>query len=469
MRRLRFHVKSKLSYLFYQPWKNVKVVPTKKQQWLKIKYNKYRFLRIKDRIDFFRTHIGQMILFTEINSHVYRLKNWLPPYQFKRIIPFGISQEKKEKLFHNYTTILNPLYRIKFQLGSIHKKSWWYENLLQRKKKPISLRKFTLERPNTAFQINWKQNFYEPWKNALLFKRALYAGFGENLRKENKFSVLKIKPYLRYRNPRQEKKNRLYKRSTKLLPNFSQRSRMRADKSARIKQLVNKIIQPFYGHLTHKQMTRIRKKSKVTKSPFLSSNEVMLNHLENRLDVVVYRLNLAPSILWARRIICSGAIFVTNLKKTILWESMYSAFKKIAFPLKLRDPKNLYSQKLWNKRAGLGAQYWTRLKVFCRPQRKIAYLVQPEDVIQCSSGISFNNFKTKSSLRNKPYPSHLLASKNSQFSWDWRFQQYEQKAFNSWEQDSENVTVAIFLHAPRFFDLYSNDRFKESFFRWTVL
>ena len=93
---------------------------------------------------------------------------------------------------------------------------------------------------------------------------------------------------------------------------------MRADKSARIKQLINKIIQPFYGHLTRKQMIHIRKKSKAIKSPFLSSNEVMLNHLENRLDVVVYRLNLAPSILWARRLISSGAIFVTNSKKTIM-------------------------------------------------------------------------------------------------------------------------------------------------------
>jgi len=212
-------------------------------------------------------------------------------------------------------------------------------------------------------------------------------------------------------------------------------------------------------------MIRIRKKSKAIKSQFLSSNEVMLNHLENRLDVVVYRLNLAPSILWARRLISSGAIFVTNSKKTIMWEFMYSAFKKIAFPLKLRDPKNLYSQKLWNKRS----QYWTRLKFFGRPQKKIAYLVQPDDIIQCSSGISFNNFKTKSYLRHKPHPSHLLASKNSQFYWDWGFQQYEQKTFNSWEQDSEKVTVAIFLHAPRFLDLSSNDRVKESFFRWTVL
>lgn len=465
MRFLRSYVKSKLSYLFYEPWKNIKLIPTKKQQWLKINYNNYQFLRHKDRIDFFRTSIGQIILFTEINSHVKRIKSWLAPRTFHGITRNSYSPKKKEKLLYQYTTVLDPFYRIKFKLTTIHKNSWWYENLVQKKDKPASIHRFVLDRPNTAFQINWKQNKSEPWKNALLFKRALYAGFGENLRKENKFRLLKIKPYLRHRNPRQEKKNRLYQRSTKLLTNSWHRSRIRADKSARIKQLIKKIIQPFYGHLNKKQMTHIRQKSKVTKSSLLSANEVMLNHLENRLDVVVYRLNLAPSILWARRLIWSGAIFVTNPKKTIMWEFMYSAFKKVAFPLKLRDPKNLYSQKLWNKQT----QHWTRLKSFGQSQTNIAYLVQPEDVIQCSSGISFNHFKTKSYLRQKPYPSHLLALKDSQFWWEWRFQQYEQKTFNSWEQDSEKVTVAIFLHAPRFLDLSSNDRVKESFFRWTVL
>ena len=130
-----------------------------------------------------------------------------------------------------------------------------------------------------------------------MFKRALYSGFGERLRKENKFRTLKIRPYLRTKNPRREKRNRLYFRVGVLLANFRQKFRIRTDKAKRIKQLANKILRPFYGHLRHKQMAVILKKSRRIKSKQLSSNENVLNHLENRLDVIVYRLNLAPTIL----------------------------------------------------------------------------------------------------------------------------------------------------------------------------
>ena len=70
----------------------------------------------------------------------------------------------------------------------------------------------------------------------------MYAGFGERLRKENKFRTLKMKFYLRRKNPRSEKRNQLYKRSHFLLTNFRQRSRLYAKKTARIKQIVSKII-----------------------------------------------------------------------------------------------------------------------------------------------------------------------------------------------------------------------------------
>jgi ribosomal protein S4 len=117
------------------------------------------------------------------------------------------------------------------------------------------------------------------------------------MRKENKFRPSKIRFYLRHKNPRYEKRNRLYQRNTKLLANFRQRNRIRADKAARIKQIAGKILRPFYGHLRFKQMTKLVKKSRSLKSNFISRNEILLNHLENRLDVVVYRLNFAPSIL----------------------------------------------------------------------------------------------------------------------------------------------------------------------------
>ena len=130
-----------------------------------------------------------------------------------------------------------------------------------------------------------------------MFKRALYEGFGERLRKENKFQSLKIKPYLRHKNPRREKRNRLYHRNNILLSNFRQRFRIRANKAARIKQIAGKILRPFYGNLRQKQMRGILKKSRTRKSKYVTSNEMVLSHFENRLDVVIYRLNLAPTIL----------------------------------------------------------------------------------------------------------------------------------------------------------------------------
>jgi len=357
-----------------------------------------------------------------------------------------------------------PLKKHYFHLMNIHRQGWWYENLIQKRKKPGSVKRFSLDRPRTAFQNNWKQQKREPWKDALLFKRALYSGYGEVVRKENKFRPLKMRFYLRYKNPRHEKRNRLYQRNTKLLANFRQRNRIRADKAARIKQIAGKILRPFYGHLRFKQMTKLVKKSRRLKSKFISRNEILLNHLENRLDVVVYRLNYAPTILWARRLIWGGSIFVTNLKKTRFWDLMYSSLKKFAFPLKLRDPKKLYSKTLWKPHRQL-AQY----KFLGEPQKKISYLVQPEDIIQCAGGISINHFKNDPILLQKPIPSHLLTMPKDEAFWVMRLQQFQHDSFQEWEQVTNPVKSAVFLHPAQFDDLGAHDRVQESFFRWAIL
>jgi ribosomal protein S4 len=149
---------------------------------------------------------------------------------------------------------------------------------------------------------------------------------------------------LRTKNPRRQKRNRLYARANFLLNNFRQRYRIRADKFMRIKQVASKILYPFYGHLRDRQVKKIVKKSKRIKAKNLSSQEILLSHFESRLDVVVYRLNLAPSILWARRLITAGLVFVTPAQSCSVWEGLYYGLKKLSFPLKLRDPKNLYTK-----------------------------------------------------------------------------------------------------------------------------
>jgi hypothetical protein len=240
--------------------------------------------------------------------------------------------------------------------------------------------------------------------------------------------------------------------------------RIRADKAARIKQIANKIINPFYGHLRAKQVRQLSKTTQKVKSKFLNQNEVLLQRLENRLDVVVFRLNWAPTILWARRLIWGGFIFVSNMKKTYMWTQMYSSLKKLAFPLKLRDPKSLYCHLLWKPCNGL-AKY----KFLGEPQKKISYLVQVEDIIQCSGTLFLNQFKTQPTLWHKPIPSHLFVTNEHKKMFYWRFQKYENQSFESWEQPSQRLTSAVVLAAPRFVDLGLKDRIQESFFRWAIL
>ena len=434
IRYLRQRQETTLPKIFFEPWKKSTLSATKRQHWLKTTYNRYQNLRFSDQIDFFRTYMGQII------GNFYSKKaNWHFPYH-------------------------KPLPRTYLKFRFSHTKGWWYENLVQRTQNPRSAKRFLLDRPKTAFQIHWTQQKQEPWKNSLLFKRALYAGFGEDYRKENKFSPIKIKDYLRSKNPRREKRNRLYVRANFLLNNFRQRYRIRADKFMRIKQVVSKIVHPFYGHLRPKQMQILLKKSKNLKTNKLGLHEIVLSRLENRLDVVVFRLNLAPSILWARRLIKAGLIFVTPARSDFLWESMYRGLKKLSFPLKLRDPKSLYTRTYWN----FTQEDWVEFKFLGQPKKKISYLLQPGDLIQCAPGTSLNHFKTQSWLCRKPIPGHLLIQKKKNYVWHWHLEQFKKQTFKSWEQSSESIFSAIFLNSPQYRDLDMKDRIKESFLRWAM-
>ena len=475
MRFLRFQKKPKLSLAFFQPWKKIVPPLTRRQRFLHQAYINYRDLRIKDRLDFFRSHIGQMMLNTELHSQTPKSEEntW---FSKRTLIYFDDQtyfENKKEYDQEHWNDIFNAYiqeenfsgWENRSWFANLYKKIWWYDNLIQKKRKPYMRNDFVLDRPQTAFQIHWQQRHTEPWKNALLFRRAVYSGFGESFRRENKFKTLKIRPYLRRKNPRSEKRNQLYKRSSFLLYNYRQHNRIYAQKAARIKNIMSKIVWPFYGNLRPKQIRIMATKSKRVKSKILTQNEILLNHLENRLDVVIYRLNLAPTILWARRLIENGSVFVTPQKSTVLWDSMYASLKKIAFPLKLRDPKKIYSSQLWRKEYQSGALF----KFLGQPQKKISYLLQAGDLIQCTAGNSLHQFKTKSLLWQKPLPTHLLTKKEPHFFWSYRYEELMSRSFNNWEQNQEYFNAAIFLHAPRFQDLSANDRMKESFLRWTIL
>ena len=464
LRFLRRQKKSKLPAIFFQPWKKILLHTTRKQHFLNAQYTRYKNLRIRDRIDFFQTYAGKMLLSTETHSHANDNNTWFPK-SYMRWKTKLRGNSVKRSLNNDFEAQEPSLWQTRYFFSNVQKKSWWYENLIQKRYKPQSAKKFALARPATAFQLHWKQRKKEPWKEILLFRRALYAGFGERFRKENKWRPLRMKLYLRRKNPRSEKRNQLYQRTAFLLANFKYHYRIFAKKNVRIKQLVRKIIWPFYGHLQIKQMTNIYKKSRRLKSKLLARNEIILSHFENRLDVVVYRLNLAPTILWARRLIKNGSIFVVSEKTTLSWEKMHASLKTVAFPLKLRDPQKLYANTLWTR----ATKHWATFRFFNHPQKKISYLLQPGDLIQCLSGNSLHQFKTKAQLWHKPIPAHLLIKKQMTFLWENRVQQLSNRVYNTWEQPTETLNSAVFLQAPRFRDLNAKDRIQESFFRWTIL
>jgi len=449
---LKKRLKCNLHSKFFKPWKYTIPFLTEKQDWLQAEYERFRSLPGKDRIDFFKTQLGQMMLASVPVSSKY--DSWACAVGLLR--QTGYEWPNERWLLRQKQAYL--------ELRSRHKKSWFYENIYRRKK-PASFSKFKLTNPVTAFHSNWKQGRVEPWLDRLLFKRAALSAFEERYRKENKITEeLKIKYYLRKKNPRYEKRNRLYKRKGKLLANFWHKKRIRADKAARIKQIAGKILRPFYGHLNLKQFATIIKKSKKRKFKKISRTEAMLRHLENRLDVVVYRLNWAPNILWARRLILEGSIFVTNVNKNGMWNVMYSDLKIYAFPLKLRDPKKLYKNCFWNPQ-----KWMAKYKFLSVPKTEVAYLLQPGDIIQCSQAILVNQFKNNSVWLDKPNVSHLLSTIRPKQQWSWNSHRMDNRSFSSWKENSEHIHSAVFLFNPRFRDLPLYDRVKKSFFRWAII
>jgi hypothetical protein len=453
---LKTQLKSELHIKFFQPWKYEIPFLTEKQDWLRTQYDKLRILPFKHRIDFFQTQLGQMMLASwAVLPKVYSLAS-------RRVIRWEFNRQSR---WHSYYNKVTPQKDTYLELRTRHQKSWFYENILRRRK-PYSLVKFKLTRQSTAFHTYWIQAKIEPWIEPLFFRRAASSAFEERFRKENKMEEekLKMKFYLRKKNPRIEKRNRLYKRKKKLLADSWHKKRIRANKAARIKQIAGKILRPFYGHLTLKQFIKIVKKRRRKKTRIMTRNEALLRHLENRLDVLVYRLNWAPHILWARRLIWEGSVFVSNIKKTEMWNIMHSNLKKYAFPLTLRDPKHLYSKTFWNPQRRM-AKY----KFLCAPTTEIAYLVQPGDIIQCSRGILINQFKSNSLLFDKPNLPHVLSTVYTQPQWDWSAHRMENKSFDSWQEHSEHINSAIMLFNPKFKDLPVKDRVRKSFLRWVIL
>jgi hypothetical protein len=194
----------------------------------------------------------------------------------------------------------------------------------------------------------------------------------------------------------------LYNRYLFLLPS-QKTSVIQLNKKARIKKIISKLVLPLYGHLSEKQFNKIVKKNRYIKSSTQNKLDSLFSKFERRLDVVVFRLNLAPNIMWARRMIQSGNIFISSRNNSKIFNEIQS-LKKYAFPLKLRDPKKLYIENHF--------KYFARkYKNFISPVKNPNYLLNVGDMVQCSKMSLMQGIaKTSKYLFKKPIPKHLLTA-----------------------------------------------------------
>jgi ribosomal protein S4 len=449
---LHAKINSKLPELFFKFWLKGQFLPlTTKQKWLAKQYSHYKALIWNDRNDFFKTILGKTLALTEYYT------------EEKTQLLSGRSLFRRYGLKKVPTYDLRSWSKLYFRSMYVYQQGWYFENLISIKP-PLNARHFPLFRPKTAFQDHWMHQIKEPWLNSLLFKRWTFFGMVEKYKKNTGKRNAFIKPYLRKKNPRFEKRNKLYYWRKKLLFNAWHKNIIQKNKAQRIKHILGKLYRPFYGHLNTKQFTKLVKKSRRKKSKVLSRNEILLSNLENRLDVVVYRLNLAPTILWARRLIWEGCIFVNNPKQSQGWISMHADLKKLAFPLKLRDPKNLYKTTFWNPNQRL-----SKYKFFLKPITKIDFLVQSNDLIQCTTAISINHIKVKPSLFYKPWPKNLFAFPKTEYVWNQGMRVARHYSFRKWQQATPQITSAMVVSQPNLIEWPEHDRVSELFLRWVTL
>jgi small subunit ribosomal protein S4 len=123
-----------------------------------------------------------------------------------------------------------------------------------------------------------------------------------------------------------------------------------------------------YG-LTERQLIKYVKKAKTVKE---STGQVLLQLLEMRLDNIVFRLNMAPTIIAARQLISHGHIRVNN--------------KKVNIPSYMCKPKDVISVAMKQKSLKLVNQnlqeYYERMRFYKkRLEKTLAFILLKQNVV----------------------------------------------------------------------------------------
>nr|ALO63389.1 ribosomal protein S4 [Carteria sp. SAG 8-5] len=123
-----------------------------------------------------------------------------------------------------------------------------------------------------------------------------------------------------------------------------------------------------YG-LTERQLIQYVKKAKRVKE---STGQVLLQLLEMRLDNIVFRLNMAPTIVAARQFISHGHIRVNN--------------KKVNIPSYMCKPKDVISVAMKQKSLKLVnknlQEYYERMRFYKkRLEKTLAFILMKQNVV----------------------------------------------------------------------------------------
>jgi ribosomal protein S4 len=429
---------------------------TKKQNfWLNKQLASYQTeVPLKARLDFFQTNIG-LILAT---AHRYSYNHpvlWRNCTQMHAVA--GNIQNKEGAL---------PVWRLHQIIEETSKWGLLYQSVHSLKKKVWH----KLGNKFSAYQIfteYWKEYRQRPWLTFLLYKRAMAAHDREMRTKQVRFHKrLEIKLYFRKKLPPHTKHNKFYQQ---LLTNTTQsesaNTAHKKDKEKYTKNLLQKLIQPFYGISSTKNFLKTWKRVQRKKSANDTVLDFFLAKYECRLDVLVYRLNFAPNILWARRLIGQGAVFVTHTNEMQHWIQGHAQLKIYAYPLKLRDPKKLYAKQSWNPH-----YKQTRYNTLMKPTIRPNYIVKPNEIIQYNPYGALSKFKTNKVLTQKRVPSYLLTALNYKLNWVGFRHTFELELVG--KSLADNVyrgASAFLLFKPQIKNLSEKDRIKETFFRWTLV
>ena len=149
-----------------------------------------------------------------------------------------------------------------------------------------------------------------------------------------------------------------------------------------------------YG-LTERQLVNVVRKAKKNKEK--STGEILLQLLEMRLDNIVFRLNMAPTIVAARQLVCHGHIKVNGKKVDI---SSYLCKQKDTISVSMKEKSlKLITNNLQN--------YYKKINFYKeRLKKTLSYMIfKSKIVINMAAAISLiqsGNCKVSNRVINKP-------------------------------------------------------------------